>query len=364
MVAAHNEQAVISQMVESLKFLDYPKELFDIFVIADNCSDSTAELAAASGARVYERTDTANIGKGYALDWMFKQLYVMEETYDAVCVFDADNLVCGRFLKEMNNKLCKGHKAIQGYLDSKNPFDTWVSSSYTIAFWLSNRTFQLPRYNLGLSCGLCGTGFCISMDLLREVGWGTTSLTEDLEFTMKLALNNYKVVWAGDAVVYDEKPLTLRQSWRQRTRWMQGHADCARKYLPSLFKKAFNEGNLLAFDCGVYLFQPIRFILIGLLTAMAWIQTISPESPFFSMQYVFPAYMWYLLVFSQVVYGPLIVLSEKKFSKNVILGFIVYPIYCLTWVPIAIQGIVSRNNKSWTHTLHTRSISIKELDKV
>ncbi|MDD4493904.1 MAG: glycosyltransferase family 2 protein [Eubacteriales bacterium] len=363
-VAAHNEEAVIKHVVDSLKELDYPKNLYDIFVIADNCTDSTAEISSGCGAIVYERTDLTKRGKGYALDWMFSKLFSMEKRYDAVCVFDADNLVCSRFLIEMNNKLCKGYKAIQGYIDSKNPFDSWISCSYSIAFWLANRTFQLPRYNLGLSCSLCGTGFCVDMDLLKEVGWGTTSLTEDLEFTMKLALNNYKVVWAHNAVVYDEKPLTLKQSWRQRKRWMQGHADCAQKYLPPLFKKAFAESNLLAFDCGIYLFQPIRFILVGMLSMMMWIQTIFPESPFFSMQYVFPTYMWYILVFFQFIYGPLVVLAEKKFQKKIVLGFLIYPLYCLTWVPIAIQGIASRKNKSWTHTLHTRGISLKELNKI
>lgn len=117
---------------------------------------------------------------------------------------------------------------------------------------------------------------------------GATCLTEDLEFTMKLALNNYKVAWAHNAVVYDEKPITLKQSWNQRKRWMQGHADCASRYLGPLFKKAFREGDLIAFDCAVYLFQPIRLVFIGLITIMMWIQTVFPESPFIILSMFFP----------------------------------------------------------------------------
>lgn len=361
-IAAHNEELVIGHIIDSLLKQNYPKSLYDIFVIADNCTDNTAEIALRHGAKVYKRFNKTERGKGYALEWMFSQIYEMEEKYDVISVFDADNLVSSNFLLEMNKQLCKGYKVVQGYIDSKNPFDSWITCSYSIAFWLSNRIFQLPRYYLGLSCGLCGTGFCIEVDVLKRIGWGATCLTEDLEFTMKLALHNLKVAWAHNAIVYDEKPLTLKQSWKQRKRWMQGHADCAARFLGKLFKKAFKEGDLMAFDCAIYLFQPIRFIFVGLITVMLWVQTVFPESPFYSLKYVFPAEVWYIFVIVQFFYGPAVIMAEKKFNIKVILGILVYPFYCLTWVPITIQGFLSKDNKSWSHTLHTREISINELE--
>ena len=279
-VAAHNEETVIAHIVDSLNRQNYPKSLFDVFVIADNCTDKTAKIAREHGARVYERRNSSARGKGHALEWMFQQIFDMEESYDAISVFDADNLVAANYLLEMNKHLCMGHRVIQGYIDSKNPYDSWITCSYSIAFWLSNRVFQLPRYYMGLSCSLCGTGFCVDVNVLKEIGWGATCLTEDLEFTMKLALSDYKVAWAHDAIVYDEKPITLKQSWNQRKRWMQGHADCASRFLPSLFRKAFKEGDLIAFDCAIYLFQPIRLVFIGLITIMMWIQTFLPSLPF------------------------------------------------------------------------------------
>jgi cellulose synthase/poly-beta-1,6-N-acetylglucosamine synthase-like glycosyltransferase len=362
-IAAHNEELVIAHIIESLSLQNYPRELYDIFVIADNCTDRTAEIAATHGATVYERFNSEERGKGYALEWMFGKIYEMENRYDVVSVFDADNLVSSNFLTEMNKQLCKGHKVVQGYIDSKNPFDSWITCSYSISFWLSNRIFQLSRYYLGLSCGLCGTGFCIDLEVLRKIKWGATCLTEDLEFTMKLALNGMKVAWAHEAVVYDEKPLTLKQSWQQRKRWMQGHADCASRFLGPLFGKAFKEGDLTAFDCAIYLFQPLRYIFIGLVTAIMWFQTFFPASPFYSLKYVFPVEVWYALVFCQFFYGPAVILAEKKFNLKVLLGFIIYPLYCLTWVPITIQGFASKDNKVWNHTLHTREISINELEK-
>jgi cellulose synthase/poly-beta-1,6-N-acetylglucosamine synthase-like glycosyltransferase len=362
-IAAHNEEHVIAHIIESLSRQNYPKNLYDIFVVADNCTDRTAEIAEEHGAKVYKRFNDEQRGKGHALEWMFDKIYAMDGKYDVVSVFDADNLVSSNFLMEMNKQLCKGHKVVQGYIDSKNPFDSWITCSYSIAFWLSNRLFQLPRYYLGLSCGLSGTGFCIDISVLKEIGWGATCLTEDLEFTMKLALHNKKVAWAHNAVVYDEKPLTLKQSWNQRKRWMQGHADCATRFLGPLFAKAFKEGDLIAFDCAVYLFQPIRFIFIGLITIMMWAQSIFPHSPFYNLRCVFPDLIWYTFVIVQFFYGPFVIILEKKFQLNVLTGFLIYPFYCLTWVPITIQGFLSKGNKVWSHTVHTRGISIKELEK-
>ena len=126
-VAAHNERAVIGQLIENLQKLEYPKPYYDIFVVADNCFDDTAEIARRAGAIVCERQSEVGKGKGFALEWMFERLFAMERQYDAVVVFDADNLVHPRFLLEMNNRLLKGDQLIQGYLDAKNPYDTWVS---------------------------------------------------------------------------------------------------------------------------------------------------------------------------------------------------------------------------------------------
>lgn len=362
-VAAHNEERVIGQMIDSLKSLNYPKDLYDIFVVADNCTDSTAAISRGKGALVYERFNTVKRGKGYAMEWIFDIIFKLDKKYDAISVFDADNVVSSNFLMEMNKQLCKGHKVVQGYIDSKNPFDSWITCSYSIAFWTVNRLFQLSRYYLGMSCGLCGTGFCIDTEVLKKLGWGATCLTEDLEFTMKLALNGMKVSWAHDAVVYDEKPLTLKQSWNQRKRWMQGHADCAIRFFPKLIKKAVKEKNLIAFDCALYMLQPIRILFMGLVVVMAYLQWFYPRGTFFTMDYIIPTYMWTIFVIAQFLYGPMIVAAEKKFNLKVLLGFVIYPFYSLTWVPITIQGIIDRDNKEWNHTLHTRQISINELEE-
>ena len=137
-IPAHNESMVIGDLLENLKMLKYPKELYDIYVIADNCTDDTAAIARKHDATALVRFNKKDIGKGYAMDWAFPQIESFNKGYDAFCVFDADNLVHLDFLSVMNNRLLQGQKIMQGYLSAKNPTDTWVSGTFAIAFWTIN----------------------------------------------------------------------------------------------------------------------------------------------------------------------------------------------------------------------------------
>lgn len=362
-IPAHNEEIVIGNIVENLKQLNYPKDSYDVYVIADNCTDGTAASAEKSGANVLERFDDKLKGKGHALQWAFeKVLYSGANEYDAAVVFDADNLVSRNFLKEMNNRLCDGQKVIQGYIDSKNPFDSWITTSYSVAFWSSNRLFQSARAFLGLSCEIGGTGFCMDVQVLRQIGWQATCLVEDLEFTMKLMLNNIKVGWAQEAVVYDEKPLTLAQSWRQRRRWMQGFADVCSRYFFKLLTKGIKERNAGLIDCAIYTLQPYVLLLGALMLLLPFINTYLMDYDLFIISNsVMPAFFRVYAVV-QLFLVPMCLYYDGKLSLKLLLFYPVYILYCLTWIPIAMQGIIMMKNKEWSHTLHTRKLSINELE--
>ncbi|MEY8762203.1 MULTISPECIES: glycosyltransferase family 2 protein [Clostridium] len=370
-IAAHNEEIVIEDIIESLKDLDYPKKLYDIFVIADNCTDKTALKARKKGAFVYERNSVGRRGKGYALEWMFNKIFKMKKKYDDIAIFDADNIVDKNFLKEMNKKFHQGYKVVQGYLDSKNPNDTWITGSYSIAFWSNNRMFQLARSNLGLSAQLGGTGFAVDTDILKKLGWGATCLTEDLEFTCKLILHGYKVGWAHDAVVYDEKPLTLLQSWDQRKRWMQGFTDVSSRYFFKLVKKSIKNCNFLLMDCALYSIQPIIAVLIGFSAISGGVQQIMKafnlisnfNTVVYSINFNLLTVLMILFSILQFVYTPFVLILEKKLDFKIFIYYIFYPIYAITWFPISLLGIISKNNKEWHHTIHSRSIKIKDLEK-
>ena len=225
-IPAHNEESVVVNLIESLQKLDYSKDAYDIYVIADNCTDNTAKVAKDAGAIVYERHDEAHKTKGYALQWFLDQKIKEDAPYDAFCIFDADNIVDVNFLKVMNKKLCQGEDVVQGYKDIKNPSDTWVSAGYAIFYWTMHRFYHLARYNIGLSPLMNGTGFMVKFDVIKPNGWDTKTLTEDIEFSLKRIIKGKKLGWARNAIVYDEQPVGFKQSWIQRERWTVGHMQC------------------------------------------------------------------------------------------------------------------------------------------
>lgn len=255
-ICAHNEETVVGELIDNLKELNYPRSMYDIYVVADNCTDNTAKVCEAHGAFVKVRVNTKEVGKGFAMDWMFDRLLKQEKQYDAFVVFDADNLVHPEFLREMNNHLCKGEKVIQGYMDSKNPTDSWVAGTFSIAFWLINHMWHRAKYNIGLSTALGGTGMCIATDIVRTYGWGCDCLTEDMEFSMKILLEGVRTCWAHDAIIYDEKVVGFRASCRQRKRWAQGQTDCGERFMPKLFVKGIRTGNIRMIDGIITLSQP------------------------------------------------------------------------------------------------------------
>lgn len=359
---AHNEEAVIANLIDNLKRLNYSDSLYDIFVVADNCSDKTAEVARAAGAEVHERFPAPDDGKGkgFALEWMFQRLYKMERQYDAVCIFDADNLVHPDFLREMNSRLCHGEKLIQGYIDAKNPNDTWVAGAFAISFWISNHIWHLAKYNMGLSCCLGGTGMCFDLGVLKKHGWNATCLTEDMEFTMKALMVGIPTTWAHDAVIYDEKPLTFMQSWHQRKRWAQGFFDVAGRYLIPMWKKALRNRDIVMLDGSVNIFQPYFLIISTFFIVCSIVQQVFP---FYTdiLYKIIPIEVWTLVGFGQYIF-PVAVLWKIRASLKSWFYLLFYPLFLYSWVPITILGWFDRDKHEWAHTLHTRGIGFDDVD--
>ncbi|MBB1548864.1 MAG: glycosyltransferase, partial [Clostridiales bacterium] len=181
-IPAHNEEAVVGSLIASLQDQSYDSKDYDIFVIADNCTDKTEEIAREAGVNVFVRTETdpAKKTKGAALQVFLNTILNNPEAdYDAFCIFDADNVVDKHFFTEMNKHLCQGEEVVQGYRDIKNPDDSWVSAGYAIFYWTMNRFYHLALYNAGLSPLINGTGFMVKMSAIRDEGWKTKTLTED-----------------------------------------------------------------------------------------------------------------------------------------------------------------------------------------
>ncbi|MGG0821794.1 glycosyltransferase family 2 protein [Paenibacillus turicensis] len=362
LVAAHNEQEVVGALMENLKHLNYPKELYDVFVICDNCTDRTVEIVRSHGMNACVRTNPNLRGKGYAIEWMLKELWKMPRQYDAVVMFDADNLAHPDFLREMNNDLCEGARVIQGYIDTKNPEDSWVTAAYGISYWYCNRLWQLSRHNLKMANFLGGTGMCFETELLKEIGWGATSLVEDLEFTMRCVEKGINPVFNYDAKLFDEKPLTFKASARQRLRWMQGHFTVARRYFFKLLWQSIKERSFIKLDMALYGVNVYIVLITFLLSAFIWVDQSILEGPHFSTLYgYFPLWISFIAIAANVFTFLAAMILEKVTYKKVYAYLVLFPIYLISWWPITFYAFFTQNNKQWSHTKHTRVVRLEEV---
>lgn len=359
-IPAHNEEKVVEELIKSLKAQDYPKDLYDIYVIADNCTDNTAEVARKAGAIVYERFDPTKKTKGYALNWFLKQKIEEDAQYDAFCIFDADNIVDKNFIKNMNKKLCQGEEVVQGYRDIKNPTDNWITAGYAIFYWTMNRFYHLARYNIGLSPLINGTGFMVKFDLVKPNGWDTKTLTEDIEFSLKTIIKGKKLGWATDAIVYDEQPLGFVQSWKQRSRWTVGHMQCIKEYTKPLAYSVKEHKSLVNLDGFLYIVGSIpMFVATIALLILNFIMyagngMTNVELIINILRYVIPTF---LLPIGTAV---LIMWLDKRPIKPMIKGLLCYPLFLGSWLLINFKCLFKRDT-TWDKIEHVRKIDIQEV---
>ncbi len=362
-IPAHNEESVVANLVESLKNQEYPKELLDIYVIADNCTDNTAQVAKDAGAIVYERFDSARKTKGYALQWFLKQKIEENADYDAFFIFDADNIVDKDFTKNMNKKLCQGEDVVQGYRDIKNPTDNWITGGYALFYWMMHRLYHLSRYNLGLSALLNGTGFMVRFDVIKPDGWNTETLTEDIEFSLKRIIAGSKVGWATDAIVYDEQPTGFKQSWSQRSRWTVGHIQCMQKYTGSLINGIKEHKDLKSIDGFLYIIGSIPMFIttLALLAINMFIylanQMTGAELLLNYAMYIVPTF------FLPILLAVFIMKLDGRPIKPMIKQILCYPIFMATWLAINFKCLFKRET-TWEKIEHNRDIKITDVNKV
>ena len=220
LIPAHNEVAVLGNLLESLNKLEYPKDRFKVHVVADNCTDTTAELARASAwVHVYERFDQEKRGKGYALNWLLQQLKQDQLNYDAYVILDADSVVDSTFLLAMNDKLLQGARALQARYTVLNATESPSAALRWIALSLMNHVRPLGRNGIGASSTLTGNGMCFSYDLLEQYPWQAFSLTEDYQYYLRLVQHGERILYVPDAIVRSLMPTMFTQMQTQDIRW-------------------------------------------------------------------------------------------------------------------------------------------------
>lgn len=232
LIPAHNEEKSILETVTSLQSLDYTSDSYAIMVIADNCTDGTAQVAESAGARVYCRTDDIRRSKGYALEDVTKHILTQEEfgQFDALVIIDADTIVSPSLLNHFKRAYLEGVDFAQGYYSVRNSSESWRTELMTYAFALFNGTYLIGLDSLSLGSHLKGNGMMFSRRGLNRVPWIAASLAEDLEYSWILRLSGENVRFIRDAVVYADMPADASSSRSQRARWEHGRSSLRSLY--------------------------------------------------------------------------------------------------------------------------------------
>ena len=371
-ICARNEENVIGNLLESIKRQDYPSELMKVFLVADNCDDHTADVGRRYGANVIERFNKELVGKGYALDMLFKKLLKEGDDCDAYIVFDADNLVDKNFVKEMNINFNRGFIALTSYRNSKNYGTNWITAGYSLWFLREAKYLNNARMMLGASCAISGTGFCISRRVIEEAGgWQYHLLTEDVEFSVDMAIKGEKIGYSGKSVVYDEQPETFKQSWNQRLRWSKGFYQVFHKYGGKLFLGIF-KGSFACYDMLMTIFPAVLITVLSVICCIAeciYGITLFVQEPSFMTLFTFAVVP--ILYFSTIIYmlmfvvGFITVVTEWDVINcppgKIIKYLFTFPIFMLTYVPIAIVAMFKK--VEWTPIKHSVTKTIDDVNK-
>jgi cellulose synthase/poly-beta-1,6-N-acetylglucosamine synthase-like glycosyltransferase len=372
LICARNESEVICDIIQSIRMQNYPAELIDIFVVADNCADNTAEVAQKAGATVFVRNDAQFIGKGYALKHGFASIEAQcgIDAYEAYFIFDADNVLDENYFKEMNKAFDRGALACTSYRNAKNFSSNWISAGYGIWFLREARYINQARYLLNTSCAVSGTGFFVSAELIkRNGGWKYHLLTEDIEFSVDTIINKVRISFAPDAVIYDEQPLRFRDSWNQRLRWSRGMYQVFAHYGAKLFLGEFANPRGYRFACYDLLMTiaPAMLLMttslvVNLSVAVCGLLGVAVAAPLVGTA------LWSLLLSFfyfgtfMYVFGIITTITERRKIRGTRaqkIGYtFTFPLFVLTYIPIAITALFK--TPKWKPTHHSISVDVEE----
>jgi 1,2-diacylglycerol 3-beta-glucosyltransferase len=347
-IPAHNEASVIAATVRRLLTLEYPTHLFSIHVIADHCSDTTAEAARQAGAVVHERNEGARTGKGAALSWLFQRI-LKKGQCDAVVIFDADTRVDSRFLRVMDLRLARGDQVIQGQHVIRNPDQGWFPSLTWAMFLIDNRFQNLGRSNLGWSAKNMGDSICFGANVLAQLGWGE-GLTEDYHLRHRLLLNGIRIAYEPAAMGYGEAPTTWSRARAQRARWLRGTRDTSQQFVKRLLIQGLRSRNLAMLDGALQASFPSYSTLSLVSLVLLIIQVLISY-------FIKPALLWHLvgawtaLVLTLLVY-PLVGLALERAPFKAYLAILLGPYFILWRTWLAFISRFGRKKITWIRTEH------------
>lgn len=344
-IPAHNEASIIGNTLSYLSKLNYPKNSVDIFVVADYCSDHTADIVRKHGAICYERKTGERGGKGSALRWLFEKILNKETQYDAVVVFDADTIVDPDFLHVINSRLMQGELAIQGKHVISNPQAGWFPALTWSMMTIDNRFSNLGRANLGLSAKHMGDSICFHTEIIKQFGWGK-GLTEDYELRLILLLEGINIAYEPYAIGYGQAPPTWKLAEAQRLRWASGIAKSSTEFRNRLLREAYYSKKFSLLDGALGLIIPsyTTFSLISMMMLLIHL-IFSPYLPdYLIVSWLVTALLWFIY--------PFIGLLLEKAPAWSYLSILTGPVFMGWRSWINIRAKLSTGFDQWIRTPH------------
>lgn len=370
-IAAHNEEPVIANLVQSIKDQDYPADLIDIFVVADACTDNTAQAARDAGAIVYERNDLARKGKSWVMDYGFDRiLREYPGKHEAFFIFDADNLLSRDYVSIMNDAFDQGYLALTSYRNSKNFGSSWISSAYATWFLREARYLNNARMILGTSCAVSGSGYLVSSKIIEGMhGWDFHTLTEDIQFSTFCAVHGVRIGYAP-AEFFDEQPLTLAASWKQRMRWTKGFYQVFFTYGRHLVKSMAKFHRFAAYDLLMTIAPGMLLTLISLLANGTFIVVGMMSHGFLATDAEIEMCIGSLLLTLGFMYltffamGITTTITERKHIHctakwRIVTNLFTFPLFMFTYIPLTVAALFLKVD--WVPTPHDVSVTLDEV---
>ena len=349
LVCARNEESVIRIPIKSVQMSGYPADLREVIVLADNCSDGTVECARAAGATVWEKTDPS-CGKGAVLAWGIDRL-MARGGFDAIAVFDADNVVSDGWFDAMNDALCDGEKIVTGRRHSSNARANVISGWYTVYWDMMNELSNRVRTNLGLSGKLTGTGFAFLPEALKDGRWQTWTMVEDVEFTVQANIRGCRVAYVPEADYADEQPVEFRYMWRQLRRWATGGWQVVRGYFREWLVAVWRKPSLRLFDSffAILTGMSVAFVLFFNVMSLV-VRACLGMADHLAVKFFFGVFL-FVFVMGWFTAWAAVILSPQKRRPRVS-SIVTFPVFSLILAASALYALV-RPTRVWKPIPHS-----------
>ncbi len=345
LTAARNEEGVVAGFVRSVKGQNYPAELFDVFVVPNNCTDGTERAARAAGAGIL-RCHGRVAGKGDALHQAFAKL--MDRGYDAFVVLDADSTLAPDYLARLNDAFAAGALVCKSRTRVSNPSASPVAGCYGLFNASMDLVWNRPRAALGLSVKLVGSGFAVKREVLEKLGgWNTSTIAEDAEFASQLAQAGIRVTWVPEAVNYDEAPTDFLVSLCQRNRWISGIMQVGKRRLGALCR-AEGPAPWLRADMTMFLLLPFAQGIAALLSAVLLLTGGTAGLPAFlgglALSYL-----------GGVGAAAVLTLCGGYGFAGMLPAILFFPVFTASWTPLQVLSLF-HDTRRWSPIVHRGAV--------